>query len=103
METIYVSSDFATCVGGVYRARTLHLQKFTNCESRFSCQGKKKKKPHKPQTRRLEHVNILLSTHLLLLPSHRHAEVTDTSRSHKPPASLSHKLGVDKGINPAAL
>lgn len=62
-----------------------------------------KGKKNQTQTRRLELADILLNRYLLLLPSHRHAEVTDTSRSHKPPVSLSHKLGVDKGINPAAL
>lgn len=55
------------------------------------------------RNRRLELANIFLNRCLLLLPSQRHAEVTDTSHLHKPPFATSHKLGVDKRINPTAL
>lgn len=39
----------------------------------------------------------------MLLPSHKSAEVTDTSHLHKPPVAIYHKPGVDKRINAATL
>lgn len=75
--------------GKVYGARTHHDHKFTNCESFSSVRERKR-------NRRLELVNILLNRPLLLLPSHRDADVTDTSHLHKPPVAICHKPGADE-------
>ena len=64
----------------------------------FPLSEKEKKRNGRPEL-----VNILLNRRLLLLPSHRHAEVTDTSHLHKPPVAISHKPGADKRINPTVL
>lgn len=73
------------------------FRKLTNCEISFSSVRERKKR-----NRRLGFVNIFLNRHLLLLHSHRYAEVTDTSHLHKPLVATSHKLGVGKRTNPTA-